>query len=115
MRRVLSAIALAAVLAVTAAAGGAGARTVVPSLRLVDQSPLAVHGAGFQARERVRVSFFTAGAVVRHTTADARGAFTVSSDKAIASRCEGFRIVAVGNRGSRAEVKHIPLPACNPG
>jgi hypothetical protein len=75
-----------------------------------------VRGTGFFAGERVRVTFSAVGgAVVRRATADVRGAFTASSDKALVSRCAGFRIVAVGNRGSRAVLKRIPLPACSTG
>jgi hypothetical protein len=111
MPHALAAIALAAVLAATTAVAGGGS----PSLRLVRAAPLTVHGTGFGARERVRVTFHGRSVAVRRTAAGAGGGFTVSYGDVLVSRCDGFRVVATGARGNSAVLRRPPLPGCHTG
>ena len=111
MRRALVAT---ATLVVVAIAPAAAARTT-PSLRIVGMQPLVVRGLGFHAGERTRVTLVTRDeTAVRRTIAGTTGAFRVSFAAAALSRCSGFNIIAVGNRGSKAEIKRPPLPECAP-
>ena len=94
------------------AAGSSSARHA--SLRLVTVSPLQVGGAGFRARERVRIVATAAQvSVVKRVRASRRGAFAVTF-AFNAAPCAGLKVVAVGSAGSRATLKRPPLPACMP-
>jgi len=110
--------ALAVVAAVALVAGGAaeaGAdRSAKASLRLASFAPLTVRGAGFGAREKVRVDLTGVASVRRRTVASPTGTFTVRFDAVTATRCDLIRAVAVGARGSRAGLKYLPSPACMP-
>jgi hypothetical protein len=84
------------------------------TLRLVTVSPLQVGGAGFRARERVRVVATAAQvSVAKRVRASRRGAFAVTFGFS-AGHCAGLRVVATGSAGSRATLKRPPLPACMP-
>ena len=111
MRKVLTLIAVATVAAMSAASAGAGSSS---SLKLVRMHPLVVAGAGFHAGEHVRVTVYSKITRVERTTATSRGAFRTSLGNVPVGRCSGFRVVAVGNLGSRATLKRTPLPACMP-
>jgi len=111
MRRVLFSAGAVVLAAVSIAA--AQARNTA-SLRLVHTQPIVVAGAGFHARERVRVTLVAQGSHAQVVTATRSGSFTVSFSGVPVDRCTGFQVFAVGQRGSRAEVKRPPLPACLP-
>lgn len=111
MRRVITLIAVATVGVLSAASAGAGSSS---SLKLVRMHPLVVAGAGFHAGEHVRVTVYAKITRVERTTATLRGAFRTSFGNVPVGRCSGFRVVAVGNLGSRATLKRPPLPACLP-
>jgi hypothetical protein len=85
-----------------------------PRLTLVRASPLTVHGAGFVARERVRVSVRTATrTVARSARADAHGAFTVRFAGVRLGACGA--VGATGAHGDRASVtRHRGVASCNP-
>jgi hypothetical protein len=94
------------------AAGSTPARH--SALSLVKPVPLQGRGTGFHARERVRVVAIAAPAsATKRMRASSRGSFTAAF-KFGASHCSGLRVIAVGNAGSRATLKRLPLPACEP-
>ena len=82
------------------------------SLRLLDRDPFIVQGGGFRAHERVTVTLTAKTRLVRRATARGTGTFTVSFGAVSIGRCDGFRLEASGNRGSRASLK-LPAPACH--
>jgi hypothetical protein len=114
MRLALMVIAVAANAAIAIGQGGASGNGATASIRLVRTQPLVVRGTRFHPRKPVSVTLYARRTVVRHTVADGRGSLIVSFGRASISRCERFRIVASGTSGSRAELKHVPPPACLP-
>jgi hypothetical protein len=111
MGRLLPVLAVLASLACASAASGAAA---TPALRVVSVAPLTVRGAGFEARERVRVTLTTRGGAWRRTlSAGARGGFTYRPGALVAvDPCRGTIVVAaLGlSSGLRASWKR----ACRP-
>jgi hypothetical protein len=110
---------VAALLMISAAAltvgGTTGAQSNTrASLRLVSLDPVAVHGAGFASRERVRVDLSGAASERRRTFAARNGSLSVRFAGVHATRCDVIRVVAVGSRGSRTVLKYLPSPACLP-
>lgn len=82
--------------------------TTHPTLRLMDAEPVAFHGAGFKARERVRVVVVAGTRAAKSVTASAGGSFVVRFTGVGASSCAGFTATAIGNDGSRATFKRAP-------
>ena len=115
MRRVtsvfLAIVALAAIGSTALAGAGANAGS---TLKLVQVHPLVVRGAHFQNGERVRVTVYARITRVEKATATSSGSFRASFGNVPIGRCNGFRVTAVGNLGSRASLKLPPLPACLP-
>jgi hypothetical protein len=112
MRLALVFVALLASLVAQSAAA-----TTRATLRLVDDTtPPTLRGAGFQAREHVRV-VIVAGDVrsVKRVIATARGRFTVRVLGDI-DACTGFSASAIGSKGTRAALKRPPgqCPALGP-
>jgi len=107
----LAAIALAASSGATpdpAAHGGQAARhraTLIP----INGDPFKVRGAGFRARERVRVTVTPTGgdAIVRRLRATGRGTFALAFSGVQA--CGGVEGVAAGSRGSHASFQFSSL------
>jgi len=100
--------------AVLAAAGSAGAAPAsAPALRLIDTSPLTVRGLGFHESEHVRVTaiLYARGRYMRTVTTGSRGGFVVRFGGVEPGPCEGYRIVALGDEGSRVTL-WMPPPAC---
>ena len=97
-------------------AGAAGAAEVhaKPALRLTDRTPVTIAGSGFVSGERVLVRVASRGTWTRRATAGGSGTFRVVVQSATVDRCELLRAVATGSRGSRATLKLLPQPACNP-
>jgi hypothetical protein len=115
MRRGLAAIAATAVTAVMVTGTSGGSARPLASLRLVRTEPFVVRGVGFKAREHARLTLTVANdQTVRRVIARAAGGFVVSFGVVPLSRCDGYLVVAVGNRGSRAALKRPPLPECLP-
>jgi hypothetical protein len=108
VRTALATFALGALLA----GGLASAAATKPTLTVLSLQPVAVRGANFASRERVRVTFVgtqTATVRVRATTA---GSFRATFSNVSEDRCTGFAVRAVGARGSRAVLR--VLPECAP-
>jgi hypothetical protein len=112
MRRLLVVFVILVSLAVLASAPPGAA--AAPTLRAVSLAPLSVRGAGFQQRERVRVTLTTRALVRRTTlTAGAAGAFTYRPSPFVAvDPCRGTIIVsALGlSSGRRATWKRVCRP-----
>jgi hypothetical protein len=94
-------------------AGAAAGALASPALQVVERDPLSVRGLGFHPGEHVRVTATLPGQgrFVRTATAGAQGAFTVRYRSVAAASCGTYRIVALGDRGSRA-TRIMPLPPC---
>lgn len=105
MRFLLALAALA--LAVPAAAAPQKA-----SLRVTDEEPLTVAGAGFKPRERITVRFAPSGAAAaaKAVRATLAGRFTVVFPGRKAPECAAYNVTATGSAGSRARVIEIPPP-----
>ena len=88
--------------------GSAGAASR-PTLRITDDQPLVLRGAGFRPGEHVKVSVYagTAGATKR-MTATARGVFRARFANLDANACSAFGASAIGDKGSRAIYKRAP-------
>jgi len=98
-------------------AGVASAATR-PALRLVSANdPMVVKGTGFRAKEHVRVTVkITSPAATwrRTATATRRGQFQATIGLVQLGRCGAFTVTAAGSKGSKATLKHPPLPGCMP-
>jgi hypothetical protein len=77
------------------------------TLGVKSMRPVIVVGSGFKSRESVRIS----GLGTKRLNASPGGRFTVNLGGA-ADRCNGFTLVAVGSRGSRASLNFSQL-LCN--
>lgn len=110
MGRVLVTAALAAVVAFALGLAGAEAEvTRTPTLRMLDSSPLTVRGTAFKPRERVRVTAVADVRRVRALRVSRAGTFTTRfADLALDPCSGGGRVLAVGARGSSAELKVVP-------
>jgi hypothetical protein len=107
MRVVAPVLVAIAALAVAAPAATPRAK---PSLRVVDTSPLAVRGAAFHVRERVRVQVSGSATALRIVRASAVGTFTATFPAVFVDRCsDSLAVVAVGTSGARASVKLVPI------
>lgn len=105
MRRISStAAAVAVVLTCIAPALGAGARQ--PALTVVHRTPLTVGGTGFRPVEKVTIRIAGSSLTVR---ASRLGGFQVTT----ADRCTNGMVMAVGARGSRAQLR-LPRTLCPP-
>jgi hypothetical protein len=111
MRRVSHAALIAVLLAVCASVPGAAGSA---RLTLATTSPLAVHGSGFQRRERVRVVVRYGSTYTHRLRATRSGRFTTAFGRIAVDRCSGFVVTATGRHGSRATLRRPPLPACAP-
>ena len=107
----LAAIALAASAGATPdpSAGGDHAARHRAALVPVSGDPFKVRGAGFRARERVRVTVTPTGgdAIVRRVRATGHGAFALAF--AGVQPCGGVEGVAAGSRGSHASFQFSSL------
>ena len=110
------------VLAVLAALGaGAGAGTAgvdakrKPVVVLLSDSPVALRGRGFAARERLTVRVTIANRIyTKRLRATALGTFTARFTEAAATECDPLGVSVTGAAGSRAVLTRkiqIP-PAC---
>jgi hypothetical protein len=106
----VTALAVAAVLAPPVAGS-----TALPSVRLVDRTPVTVVGRGFQPHEIVRVRFTSQGrTLTRRTTALATGTFRARYGVSL-GRCSSFSLRAFGSEGTHARFfSTAAQPDCNP-
>jgi hypothetical protein len=90
----------------------AGAVSLKASLRITDDQPVTVAGAGFRPQERVTVRYSPSGeqAAVKTVRASRVGRFTVVFLGQAVPECAAFKVTAVGNAGSRARMIEIPPP-----
>jgi hypothetical protein len=86
-----------------------------PALRVIDQRPFTVEGTHFRSRERVKVTLYTQQARVRtrRVTASSRGGFRAVLQETGIDRCDTIFVRAEGARGSNAQLKLLPRPACH--
>ncbi len=108
---------LIALLAVALAVAGstASAAPVKPSVRVVtEETTIAVAGHGFKSGEKVRVLVFHSGVrIVKRVSATATGTFRFRVSVGVVDTCVFSYVSAIGERGSRATVRHVPAP-CGP-
>ena len=88
-------------LAIGAACVGNAAAQASPAVSVTSMHPVTVVGRGFLAGERVRVVLYTKRIAARTVVASRTGRFVVRYPIALGD-CTGVRVVAKGNRGSRA-------------
>lgn len=81
-----------------------------PALRLMGSATVDVRGTGFKPDERVRVVVTTRVRRAKRVVAGAAGRFSARFPR-LHTDCYGLTVTAVGNKGSRAELK-IPRGQC---
>jgi hypothetical protein len=103
------------VVAVAAAALGAGTAAAAARLEVVAHAPLTVRGSGFARHEVVRVRLRMPNAqMVRRVRATRRGRFSARFPGAAPDRCAGYSIVATGASGSSAALRRPARRGCPP-
>jgi hypothetical protein len=95
------------VLAAVVAAPGGIARTP-PMVNVTRVIPITVQGSGFKAAERVKIVVRSPAVYRKTVTATRRGRFTAFFRHG--SKCAAIRVLATGNKGSRATA-YVP-PSC---
>jgi hypothetical protein len=106
MRVALAMLATSVLLVPCAEAAG----TRVARVALVSRTPLTLAGAGFRAKERVRVTV-NAGMLVpaRTVTTGAAGTFRLTwSAVSVGGSCRSIVISAVGSKGTKVFAKLLP-------
>jgi hypothetical protein len=118
MKRCLgTGIALAAVVAMAGVSPATGSDGVQEEaeLELVGTHPVAVHGTGFRAYERIRVVLVRpSGVMRRRTRAGTGGRFTKRFPAVAIDRCDSISISATGQAGSRATLLRRAPRGCPP-
>jgi hypothetical protein len=104
--KVTAVVLAAAAIGATTAAAAAGP----PALHIERVHGLVVSGDHFKAQEHVTVTVSSFGIHVGETVAD-HGSFRIDFPSFKRATCRPLRIVAVGNRGSRAALS-LPAPVC---
>jgi hypothetical protein len=84
-----------------------GAARLPASLDVSTMKPFVVKGAHFKKGEKVRVITYLKGKHVRTVKAGKKGAFTARFLRLKATFCSGYRVRAVGSKGSRAYASRI--------
>jgi hypothetical protein len=82
-----------------------------PHLTVTASAPLTVKGAGFAARERIRVVASLPGAAAHWATATATGGFTVRFSAMTVDSCTAYIVRASGLQGDNAILRIRP-PEC---
>lgn len=102
-----------AVIVVLAAALAAPALAATPTLRVVRERPLVLHGTAFKPREAIRVTIRMGDRTwTRPAQANARGSFTFEFSRVRIDFCERpLRIVAHGPRTGTVPAR-LPARAC---
>jgi hypothetical protein len=108
-------------LAAVAATAGSGLGTASEAMRdgaeleLVETRPVAVHGTGFRAHERIRVVLLrSSGVTRRRARAGPGGEFTRRFPAVSIDRCDSVSINAKGEAGSRATLLRRAPRGCPP-
>jgi hypothetical protein len=84
-----------------------GAARMPASLDVSTMKPFVVKGAHFKKGESVRVVTFLKGKHVRTVSAGRKGLFTARFLRLKATFCSGYRVRAIGNKGSRAFANRV--------
>lgn len=108
LRLLVAALAAALTVGGTSAAAGAPA----PRLRVLDLTPVTVHGLGFRPGERVRVVLASDGRQTRTLRAGNSGSFVIRFGTLYAQLCTAFHLQATGSSGSVAVVARKRPPSC---
>jgi hypothetical protein len=112
--KVIVAVTAALALTVPAAAHVDAARGRSAVLKLAAPHPVSLRGSRFLAGEQVTVTAYSQGRVrTRAVVAGESGAFLARFGNLPFDRCQGFRAVARGARGSLARFK-LPELMCAP-
>jgi hypothetical protein len=110
----VAAVAVAVAVAATVLVLSGAERDRPPRLRVADDAPLTVDGRGFVGHETVSVVVTNHGrSYRREVRAGDHGTFRVTLVEVRLGRCGEVRVVATGERGSRASAK-LPRPLCPP-
>ena len=89
------------------APASASAATIPPSLQVRSFAPFSVRGTHFRPFERVQVTLN--GTRAEASVASRTGVVLVTFRHANADRCSGYRLTAVGSKGSRTTLRSHPL------
>jgi uncharacterized protein (DUF58 family) len=100
---------VAAILLVALVAASSGVARSRPTITVTRVVPLIVKGSGFVAGERVKVAVREPAVYRKTVTAGRLGGFTATFRVAL-GKCVRIRVVATGNKGSRAS-DTVP-PSC---
>jgi hypothetical protein len=96
------------------ASTGIASTDTAPRVRLTDAAPARVEGAGFHAREAVRVTLTTATLrKTRRVVAGPGGGFASVWTGVFVDVCSAWKVVAAGSEGSTA-LAHSRPHACLP-
>ena len=114
MKSVKPFLVILALIALLVPAGATG-RTTRARVWVSDQSPLAVRGAGFKAREHVIVTVSADRDFVRKVTATAAGSFVArwAGSVTVISGCPNIFVTATGDRGSRSVWHSVAIDCAN--
>jgi hypothetical protein len=82
-----------------------------PALKLRSLQPFSVRGLHFKSLERVTVTLN--GRWVRRVRTSSYGSFAVTFKDVMIGRCDGYRVKALGSKGTIV-VLHPPPPMCAP-
>jgi hypothetical protein len=107
--RICALVATLAALSLPVAAGASGSSAHVS---ITTFSPFTVHGTGFRAYERVRVTVAARTTQWKTVTATRRGRFTTTFTRVAVGHCGMYTVRATGNRGSKALLR--VMPECAP-
>lgn len=113
--RITTAMALAALMVVTAGMSQPDRDQAQPSVRVSQWAPLVLVGAQFRPFERVVIRVSSdAETTVRRLRTTRRGTFVARFTTTALDRCSGFSIQVTGVGGRVAKAR-LPLPLCPPG
>jgi hypothetical protein len=117
VRKSLYAVLALLAIATPAAAASASSQTAAatPKLRVFNGTPVRVTGAGFHARERVKLTFSADGIWRKAVRATSAGRFTAVFPDATVDRCMGYSVLARGSMGALASLKVMPVGCAPPG
>ena len=114
MRRTTALVAAALVIGAVLAVSAAGAAGIHAARIGVTGTPMmTVHGTGFRAHERVRITMRSSPGMtrVRHATTTAHGRFHATFVHFRISGCGTvFSVVVTGSKGSHARQAHHMMP-----
>ena len=108
MRGAVVALAVFLLLPAATLPGRGSTSSSTTTLRVALFAPLSVRGAGFRAKERVRVVVQVKGRHVKTVLATATGTFLARFGGVSLPSCTGYLVRATGSQGRRAYLRHVP-------